>query len=461
MEPPVKTSKTALLLVVTATTFLGPFMASGVNIILPAMGEDLDVGAVMLSWVANSFLLSTAVMLVPAAKLADMKGRKKFFVLGIGLFTLSTVAIAPAQTIWTVIGLRILQGIGAAMISTTGMAIVASVFPLSERGQAIGLTVAAVYIGLSSGPFAAGYLSAIWGWRSVFLVPFPVGILAFYLAATRIKDEWRPAEGQPLDMPGIFLYGLSLVFFMLGLSNMPALSGILLMVAGLGGFVAFIRQETRTTYPVVEITLFRKNRGFSFSSVAALINYAATFAIAFYLSLYLQYIKGMTPQATGMVLISQPLMMAFFSPVAGRLSDRFEPAAIASLGMSLCAVGLFMLAWLTHTTPISYIVATLLLLGLGFALFSSPNMNAIMSSVQPRHYGLASGTVATMRLIGQMLSMAVATMFLAVLVGDERITAGNHDPFLLSTRLGFMTFCALCLMGIYFSYARGNIRSAS
>ncbi len=456
----VKTSKSALLVVVTATTFMGPFMVSGVNIILPAIGRDFAAGAVLLSWVANAYLLSTAVMLVPAAKIADMTGRKKIFVSGIGLFTLSTIAIVPANTIWMVILFRVIQGMGAAMISTTGIAIVASVFPPSQRGRAIGITVAAVYIGLSSGPFAAGYLSAFWGWRSVFAVTFPLGIAAFFLAAAMIKDEWRPARRQPLDMPGVFLYGLSLVFFMLGLTKIPAPSGMILIIAGVLGFLCFIRQETKTDHPVVEIKLFRQNRGFSFSSLAALINYSATFAIAFYLSLYLQYIKSMTPHATGLVLITQPVMMALFSPMAGRLSDRLEPAVIASFGMSLCAAGLFMLIWLSPATPVSHIVIILLLLGFGFALFSSPNMNAIMGSVRPSHYGLASGTVATMRLIGQMLSMAVATMYLAILIGGEQITPGNHDMFLLSTRLGFATFCALCLAGIYFSYARGNIRPA-
>jgi len=453
----VNTSKSALLIVVTATTFMGPFMVSGVNIILPAIDHEFSVGAVLLSWVANAYLLSTAVMLVPVAKIADMTGRKKIFVRGIALFTLSTVFIALSSTIWHVIGLRILQGASAAMISTTGIAIVASVFPVSERGRAIGITVAAVYIGLSSGPFAAGYLSALWGWRSIFVVTFPFGILAFYLAAAMIKDEWISAKGQPLDIAGILLYGLSLIFFMLGLSKMPALSGMLFLVAGFSGFYAFIRQEVRTPYPVVEIHLFQANRGFSFSSLAALINYAATFAIAFYLSLYLQYIKAMTPQTTGLVLITQPVMMALFSPMAGRLSDRFEPALIASMGMALCAIGLFMLVWINYTTATAYIIGTLLLLGLGFALFSSPNMNAIMSSVKPAHYGLASGTVATMRLIGQMLSMAIATMFLAIFIGSEQIAPQNYDRFLLSTRLGFATCCVLCLIGIYFSYTRGRI----
>lgn len=457
----VNTSKSALLLVVTATTFMGPFMVSGVNIILPAIGHEFSAGAVLLSWVANAYLLSTAVMLVPIAKIADMTGRKKIFVTGIAFFSLATVTIAMAPSIWLVIGLRALQGVGAAMISTTGIAIIAAVFPVSERGKAIGITVAAVYMGLSSGPFAAGYLSALWGWRSIFLVTFPLGLVAVYLAITMIKDEWVVARGQPLDWTGICLYGLSLVLFMTGLSRMPTSAGIVFVVFGVAAFVAFIRRESVAAYPVVEISLFRDNRGFSFSSLAALINYAATFAVAFYLSLYLQYIKAMTPQAAGLVLITQPVMMALFSPLAGRLSDRFEPAVIASLGMALCAAGLFLLAWITPATPIGYIIATLLLLGLGFALFSSPNMNAIMSSVKPSHYGLASGTVATMRLIGQMLSMAIATMFLAILVGREAITPDNHDRFLLSTRLGFATFCGLCLIGIWFSYTRGKIRTDS
>lgn len=455
----VKTSKSALLLVVTATTFMGPFMISGVNIILPAMGREFSAGAVLLSWIANAYLLSTAVMLVPMAKIADMVGRKKIFVTGIALFTIATVLIALAPSIHLVIGLRALQGVGAAMISTTGIAIIAAVFPVSERGRAIGITVAAVYIGLSSGPFAAGYLSALWGWRSIFVVTFPIGLLAFYLAITMIRDEWVPAQGQPLDYAGICLYGLALILFMPGLSKMPSSTGIVLLLSSLGIFFAFIRREAVVDFPVVEISLFQNNRGFSFSSLAALINYAATFAVAFYLSLYLQYIKGMPPQAAGLVLISQPIMMAVFSPLAGRLSDRFEPAAIASGGMALCAAGLLLLTRLTSATPLGYIVGTLLLLGLGFALFSSPNMNAIMSSVQPAHYGLASGTVATMRLIGQMLSMAIATMFLAILIGKEQITPDNHDRFLLSVKLGFAVFCGLCLTGIYFSYNRGHIRA--
>ncbi|MFZ5562642.1 MAG: MFS transporter, partial [Thermodesulfobacteriota bacterium] len=333
--------------------------------------------------------------------------------------------------------------------------------PPSERGRAIGITVAAVYMGLSAGPFAADYLANLWGWRSLFGVTFPLGLVSIYLAVTMIKDEWRVARGQPLDLVGVLFYGCCLILLMIGLSHMPGAWGAIALTGAAACFYAFVRQEIRTPYPVVEIGLFQHNRGFSFSSLAALINYAATFAVAFYLSLYLQYIKSMPPQRAGLILITQPVVMALFSPLAGRFSDRFEPASIASLGMVLCACGLLLLSRLNGATNIPYIVATLLLLGLGFALFSSPNMNAIMSSVAPAHYGLASGTVATMRLIGQMLSMAIATLLFAVLIGGKQITPETYPAFLRTVRLGFAVCCGLCLIGTYFSWNRGAIRNST
>ncbi|MDY6904857.1 MAG: MFS transporter [Thermodesulfobacteriota bacterium] len=460
LDSNVQTSKTGLLIVATVATFMGPFMVSGVNIVLPAMEAEFSIGAVLLSWIANTYLLSSAVLLMPMAKIADMVGRKKIFVAGLWLFSLATLLITVAPSIWILLGFRVLQGAGAAMVSTTGIAIVASVFPVSERGRAIGIVVAAVYIGLSIGPFAAGYLSVMWGWRSIFLVAFPFGLISAVLAMVNIKDEWADARGQALDITGILFYALALICFMLGLSTMPGRLPGVSLATGIMIFILFVRQEMRTRYPVVEINLFRHNRRFSFSSLAALINYAATFAIAFYMSLYLQYIKGIPPQNAGLILVTQPVMMALFSPLAGRLSDRFEASYIASTGMALCAAGLFCLAFLHQATPVAIIVAILVVVGIGFALFSSPNMNAIMGSVTQRHYGLASGTVATMRLVGQMSSMAIATMFFAIFIGNVGITPANQDRLLISTHAGFATFCALCTIGIFFSLSRGKTRAA-
>ncbi len=446
-------------MVAALTTFMAPFMISAVNIALPAIQDEFAVNAVLLSWIANAYLLATGVSLVPIGKIADIYGRKKIFVSGIFIFTAFTVGTGFAQSVFCIIIFRIFQGIGAAMTMTTGIAIIAAVFPLNERGKAIGITVAAVYLGLSMGPFAGGLLTGALGWRSIFLVNGPIGLLAFALSLMKIRDEWADAKGEQLDVFGSILYGISLICLIYGLSILPALFGFLLLCAGSIGFVVFVRQELRTPFPVFEVRLFYRNRTFSFSSLAALINYAATFAVSFLLSLYLQYIKGMTPENAGLLLVCQPLMQAVFSPLAGRLSDRIEPAVIASLGMGLTASGLISLVFLKHATPTLYIVASLIILGVGFALFSAPNMNAIMSSVDNRYFGVASGTVATMRLIGQMLSMAVATLIFSFMIGKVQITPSNYDAFLTSINLAFAIFSLTCIVGIYFSFTRGSLRN--
>jgi MFS family permease len=195
--------------------------------------------------------------------------------------------------------------------------------------------------------------------------------------------------------------------------------------------------------------------------LAALINYSATFALTFLLSLYLQYIKNIPPQYAGSILIAQPIVMATFSPLAGRLSDSIEPRRIASTGMAMTAIGLFSFAFIGAETSIIIIVLTLAFLGFGFSLFSSPNMNAIMSAVERKHFGIASGTVATMRLLGQMTSMAITMVVFAVFIGREPISPSNYDHFLRSLRVAFLIFSTLCTMGILFSMLRGEVRSDS
>lgn len=448
------------MLVVTAlTTFMAPFMVSSVNIALPVIQSEFALDAVLLSWIANAYLLATGVSLVPVGKIADIYGRKKIFVSGIFLFTSFTVGTAFAPSVIWIILFRIFQGVGAAMTMTTGIAIITAVFPLNERGKAIGITVAAVYIGLSLGPFIGGVLTGTFGWRSIFIINGPIGLLVFVLSLTKIRDEWADAKGERLDVFGSILYGISLVGVIYGLSILPAPFGFVLLGVGLTGFVAFVWQELHTPFPVFEVRLFYRNRTFSFSSLAALINYAATFAVSFLLSLYLQFIKGMSPEKAGLVLVCQPLMQALISPLAGRLSDRIEPAIIASLGMALTAGGLISFIFLSNSTTTIYIITSLIILGIGFALFSSPNMNAIMSSVENRYYGVASGTVATMRLIGQMLSIAIASLIFSFKIGKTQISPENYGDFLISVSLAFTVFSVMCMVGIYFSYTRGSLRN--
>jgi MFS family permease len=206
------------------------------------------------------------------------------------------------------------------------------------------------------------------------------------------------------------------------------------------------------------MNLFLHNITFAFSNLAALINYSATFAVTFLLSLYLQYIQGLTPQHAGMILISQPLVMAIFSPLAGRLSDKIEPRVVASIGMGFTAAGLFLFTFIGNDTPLGFITTGLVLLGFGFALFSSPNTNAVMSAIEKRSYGVGSATLGTMRLTGQMLSMGIAMLIFAIQIGSARITPENYPVFITSVRTAFLIFAGLCFAGIFASLARGKVR---
>ena len=446
------------LFVATLTSFMGPFMISSVNVALPAIQADLGMSAVQLSWIATAYLLAVAIGLIPAGKAADIHGRKRVFSIGLIVYTLSATATVFVHSAAWLLALRVLQGVGASMFVTTGMAILSSIFRPSRRGRAIGWYVAAVYVGLSVGPFAGGLLTQHYGWRSIFLIMGPLGLGSIAITFLFLKGEWYDDRSQQLDILGIALYSLAILAVVFGATLLPSLAGGLMVAAGLIGLALFFQQQRQAKHPVFEVSLFSRNRTFTFSSLAALLNYSATFAVTFLMSLYLQYIKGMPPQSAGAFLMAQPVMMAIFSPVAGRLSDRLEPRLLASVGMGMTVVGMAVFSQLTPATPMAVLLANLLFLGLGFALFSSPNMSAIMGAVEPRHYGVASGAVATMRLLGQMVSMAIATVALTLLVGHQKIGPENYDRFLVAIRTVFAVSMVLCASGVYFSLFRGKLR---
>ena len=451
----------SVLTVATVTSFLGPFMLSAVNVALPVIQKDLAANAVELSWIATSYLLATAVCLVPVGRIADIHGRRRFFILGLTVFTIANFLTLFMREITPFIWLRVLQGTGAAMTVTTGMAIVTSVFPPERRGKAIGIYVSAVYVGLSAGPFGGGLLAQHFGWQSIFMVTTAIGLLSIAVAIKGLKgNEWADAAGEPIDVIGSILYGTSLVLLVYGATLLPAGSAVAMITAGILFLVVFSWYELRLKHPVFEIRLFSSTRLFAFSSTAALIHYAATFAVTFLLSLYLQYIKGMSPQAAGTLLVAQPICMALFSPLAGKLSDRVEPWKIASAGMGATAMGLAVLVFVDGGTSLYVIAGILITLGIGFALFSSPNMSAIMGAVAPRFYGTASGTVATMRLVGQMISMALVTVVFALMIGKTAISPQNYSQFLFSMHLCLSIFSVLCIVGIVFSLYRGTLRKS-
>ena len=442
------------LITITLASFLTPFTLSSVNVALPTIENEFRVDAITLNWIVTAFLLSSAMFLVPFGRLADIKGRKKVFVAGMSIFTVGSLLSGMSNSAEILIAFRVLQGIGGAMVFATGVAILTSVFPLKERGKVLGINVASVYTGLSLGPFFGGILTQYMGWRSVFFVNVPLGIFVVFIALLKLKAEWADAKGEKFDLAGSIIYSIMLLLIMIGVSE----SSMLLVSAGLVLLIIFIFWESRIDQPVLEIDLFRHNITFALSNLAALLNYSATFAVTFLLSLYLQYIKALSPHQAGSILIAQPVIQAILSPLAGWLSDRIEPKIVASAGMAVTATGLFIFSRINSDTDISVILVNLMFMGFGFALFSSPNTNAIMSSVEKKFYGIASATLATMRVVGQMFSMAIVMFVFAIYIGKVLITPEVYPVLIESTQISFAIFSMLCFFGIFASLARGKIR---
>lgn len=451
-------SRRAALIAATLASFLTPFMDSAANVALPAISQEFAMDAVTLSWVRMAYLLAAAMFLVPFGKIADIYGRKRVFAYGTAIFTLAALLIGLSSSATMLISVRVLQGFGSAMIFGTGVAILTSVFAPGERGRVLGINVAAVYLGLSLGPSIGGFLTQQLGWRSIFFLTVPLGLTVIVFVVWQLKGEWAEARGDSFDLVGSIIYALSLVALMFGVSRLPAALGVGLVAAGVVGLGIFVAWELKARIPVLNVRLLSGNRTFAFSNLAALINYGATSAVAFLMSLYLQYIKDLSPQQAGLVLVAQPIVQATFSPLTGRLSDRIEPRIVATAGMVFTAVGLGLLAMVGPATPLWAIVARLVLLGFGFALFSSPNMNAIMGSVSKRFYGVASGMLGTMRLMGQMLSQGVATLLFVLYIGRVEIVPANYSLFLDSMQAAFGIFTVLCVIGIFASLARGEVR---
>jgi EmrB/QacA subfamily drug resistance transporter len=452
-------TKRTVLIATTVSAFITPFLVSSVNIAIPTITQEFSLNAIMMSWVVTAYLLSAVIFLVPFGRIADIYGRKKIYLAGNALIAVSSFLAARATSYVMLVSARTLEGLAAAMIFGTGIAILISVYPFQERGRVIGINVAGTYFGLSLGPLLGGWLTQYLGWRSIFAIIVPIGIITMAMFFWKVKGEWAEARGERFDLPGTLLYIVAIYAVMHGLSVLPALAGFVAIPGGIVILVLFIAWELRADYPILNMKLFRHNLAFTFSNLAALINYSATYAITFLLSLYLQYLKGLSAEQTGYVLVFQPLMMFLFSPFAGRLSDRVEPRLVASVGMGLCAVGLLLLIEINGHTGLGYIVACLVLLGLGFALFSSPNTNAVMSSVSKQFYGVASGTLATMRLTGQMLSMGIVTMIMALFIGTAMIAPGTYPLFLMANRTTFIVFALLCALGVLASLARGRVHT--
>lgn len=455
MKPSPGVSSRAVLFVVCSALFLMPFMLSAVAVALPSIGRSLQASALQLGLVETVYILSVAIFLLPMGRFGDVYGRRRVFVRGIFCFTLATALIALTPSINLLIACRILQGIGAAMINASSLAIVVSVFPSQNRGRVLGIAIATVYAGISCGPPVGGLLTSYFGWRTVFLPGVLLGLLSWYLTLTRMRTEWHEAKGEAFDWRGSFIYALAVAGITLGGSRLNT-GSIAAAVLG-GGLLClglFLVAERRCRYPILDIRLLTGNRVFGLSNLVSFISYGSTFGVVFFLNLYLQYVKGFSPRDTGLLLMLQPLVQMLLAPVGGRLADRFPAARVATAGIFVCCCGLLLAATIRPETSLMTVVGALLLLGFGYAFFSTPNTSVIMGCLDKRYLGVASGLTGTMRSLGMTFSMVVVTLSFSHFMNGQAVSAATIPSFMLSMQSNMWFFCALSVIGIGCSLKR-------
>ena len=448
-------SRRFILVLITIATFLNPFTGTAINLALPVIGTEFSADATTLAWVSSAYLLSSVIFLLPAGKLGDSRGKVTVFMAGIVVYTAGAILTIFTPTIGTLLAFRFLQGIGGAMIYANSVALITHLYPAGERGYAIGLNITAVYAALSLGPFLGGILTQFFGWRSIFVVTALIAAPVLF-SADKFPAFLNDRHREDFDIPGLVLSSALILCLFLGLAKATIPTGLALLAAALLLGVAFFRVERRHPSPLLPVSLLASNRVFASSNLAALINYSATYAVGFLLSLYLQYIRGYEPAAAGTLLLVQPVIQIFVAPVAGRLADRIRPGLIAAGGLALSAACLFGLAALSETTPVAAIIVILAVLGVGVGLFSSPNTTAVMGSVGKRYYGSASAMVAMMRSLGMMMSMGLVLVVFAVIMGSTVVTPAIFPEFLASMNLIFLVFAVLSVFGIFLSLKKNN-----
>jgi len=440
-----------VLLTIMIASFMNPLAGSALTLSLPSIGVQYGAGPNALSWVLEIYLLTSIVCLLPMGKVADRWGKRRTFFSGALVFAVTSIAAIFTPSLGWLLAFRGLQGIGAAMIFATNMSIISLVFPPEQRGLAMGWNVSMVYTGLAAGPVLGGLLNYYLGWQSIFCLLAMLATACAIATQLFMRQDWLTAKPSATDYPGALLYGAALLLAMFGLSECVNLNWAWVCLrAGIVLFACFVRHELRTTDAILPVRLLVTNREFSLSSLTAMLNYCATFATSFLLSVYLQSILGLSSREAGLIMLVQPVFMAILSPLAGRLSDKHAPALLVSIGMGVIACGLLGFALAVHTRTLWGLLPVLVLVGIGFALFAAPNNNAIMSSLPPRYYSLGSAMLGTVRQGGQVLSMATVTLLLSF---DWQLATPTAN-LQRNIELAFILFTLLCLLGILPSSSR-------
>jgi EmrB/QacA subfamily drug resistance transporter len=456
------TNRAGILVMAVCTALITTYSASALNLAIPSMGAEFHSSAAALNWLLNVYLLCSVCLALPLGKLADAFSRRAILIFGCCFYLLFSTLAVFCHSMTFMLVLRVGQGVGAAMLFATNIAILVDAFPANKRGWVRGVYTASTYAGLSLGPVLGGILTDAFGWRSVFVSMVIVCVAALVSSLAFVPKRKAAPLNAAIDWRGMGCYIVSLLMLLYGLSAVVgSWYGPVLAVAGAIGCVLFCRFELRTSSPMIDIRIFLRNPNFALSNVAAMFNYAATFAVSYLMSIYLQEIKGMSAWQAGLFMVCQPVLQAIISPISGRLADHHSPFKLASAGMAVCTVALVCFTFFQLSTPLAFVMATLLIIGVGFGLFSSPNQTAIMSSVSAQDYGMASSLIATSRNIGQVLCMALITTVTSIQLSGLTLAAATKNQIMISFRLEFIIFAAICAVGVFISLQRKSGKVSS
>ena len=444
------------LLIFCMGSFLIPLTMSAVPIAIPALAKELSANAIYVSWIPVSFVLSNLIFLLPAGRLADIYGRRRIYLLGNAVFALASLLAGLAQSIEMLLLFRLLQGVGAAMFFSTGMAIISTVFREHGRGAALGWVVSSVYTGLLCGPLIGGWLSDTLGWRAVFIFPLPFIFACLLLGLLKMKGEWFGDAKQGFDWLGSFwVMGIILSTF-IGLSHLHQLRGQVVLLFAVVCFFVFFQHCRRATYPLVPLAIFRRNTLFTRSLLSSVCMYSGTYAFVFIMALYLQLNRGLSATSAGQLMMVQAIFMVLLAPISGRLSDRFQARFIATLGCLLNVIGFVLLCFLDENMSLSLIALALAVIGLGFGLFSTPNNSTALGAVNENNLSIASSLTNQARLSGQMISTALASLLLTIFIGNQEILPDQYLAFEQVVKWIVYISLILTALGTFFSYTRGN-----
>lgn len=440
------------------TSFMTTFNASALNLSIPGIGAYFNVSAQAVGWVVTIYALASVAFSLPFGRMADMTSRVAVMRYGIVLFAAGAIASLWSVNFAMFIVMRLVQGVGAAMIFSTNNAILIGAYPPSERGRVLGISVCATYTGLSVGPVIGGVLNSLWGWKSVIVLVGIIGVVTVVMAYAKLPDDGGNFSSMgEFDWTSSGMYSVGLIGLLYGISLIgEGLVSVPVMVAGFAILVLFVRRQTRLEVPLLKVSLFKGNRGFTYSNIAALLNYSATFSISYFMSIYLQIVKGLPSSKAGLIMITAPLVQAVLAPICGKLSDNHSPYKLSSAGMGCCCIALLVMVFLNPDTPYWSIILGLAVMGIGFGLFSTPNTNAIMGCVSPADTGVASSIVATMRNCGQNLSMAIITIIVSLNMGALSFNAAPVELIMSTMRMCYIAFSIICAAGIFIALRRSE-----